>query len=420
MLQHLYMVPEGISDNDLLQYKGLLMKANPAFKALESLECEFNRSVIEGLNNNKIYIDSDWSAYQQNAYDIKINQICKDIGISTSLSSDGLMHWLERQIVNDGQKFTTDLKYLTDSKHLHPLYEVLLALTKASIFHKQWFIKLLPLVNKETELIEISGHWSSYTSYSGRVTATNLSLTSLPNKMKSYVVPSKEDSTIWSIDFNNAELRCVAYLSQDKQLLEDLNKSVDVHLVIGSMIEKILNQSPTNNDYRKTAKTFIFAMLYGAGNTTLSNILSKINANANVDDVVQLKRLIFERYASLEVYFEQIVKKDWVDTFYGPILPLITMSGPQKKNFAFQSMIATALKLLSITTVAQGLEIINLIHDEIWVQVPNSFKPQWQEQLKNEFKKIMLNHHPSFPMHGFWKIDKLEEKVNGKIQQKLY
>lgn len=420
MLQHIYMVPKGIKQADLLQYKNALTEVNPTFKALEDLENEFNRTVLKRLNNTKICIHRDWLDYQQHAYNIKINQLCSDIGISTSLSSDGLMHWLERQIVNDGQKFTTDLKYLTDNKHLHPLYEVLLALTKASIFHKQWFIKLLPLVNKETELIEISGHWSSYTSYSGRVTATNLSLTSLPNKMKAYVVPSKEDSTIWSIDFNNAELRCVGYLSRDKQLLEDLNEGVDVHSVIGSMIEKVLNQSPTNNGYRKTAKTFIFAMLYGAGNTTLSNILSKINANANVDDVIQLKRLIFERYASLEVYFEQIVKKDWVDTFYGPVHPLITMSGPQKKNFAFQSMIATALKLLSITTVAQGLEIINLIHDEIWVQVPNSFKPPWQEQLKNEFKKIMLNHHPSFPMHGFWKIDKLEEKVNGKIQQKLY
>lgn len=404
------MVPEGISDNDLLQYKGLLMKANPAFKALETLECEFNRSVIEGLNNTKICIHRDWLSYQQHAYNIEINQLCSDIGISSSLSCDELMNWIKCQIANEGQRVSTDLKYLKENKHIHPLYGVLLTLVKANIFHKQWFLKLLPMVNQETGIIEISGHWSSYTSYSGRVTATNLSLTSLPNKMKAYVVPSKEGTTIWSIDFNNAELRCVAYLSQDKQLLKDLTEDVDVHSVIGFMIMKVLNQSSTNNDYRKTAKSFVFAMLYGAGNTTLSNILSKINANANVDDVVQLKRLIFERYASLEVYFEQIVKKDWVDTFYGPIHPLITMSGPQKKNFAFQSMIATALKLLSITTVAQGLEIINLIHDEIWVQVPNSFKQQWQEQIKNEFKKIMLNHHPSFPMHGFWKIDKLEEK----------
>lgn len=415
MLQHLYMVPEGISDNDLLQYKGLLMKANPAFKALEVLECEFNSSVIVGLNNNKICIHRDWLSHQQHAYNIKINQLCSDIGISTSLSSDGLMHWLERQIVNDGQKFTTDLKYLTDNKHLHPLYEVLLALTKVSIFHKQWFIKLLPLVNKETELIEISGHWSSYTSYSGRVTATNLSLTSLPNKMKAYVVPSKEDSTIWSIDFNNAELRCVGYLSRDKQLLEDLNEGVDVHSVIGSMIEKVLNQSPTNNGYRKTAKTFIFAMLYGAGDTTLRNILMKKGLHASVSDVLRLKQLIFGRYSSLEAYFEQTVKRDWVDTFYGPIYPLITMSGPQKRNFAFQSMIASALKLLAITCVRQKLEVINLIHDEVWVQVPNSTELNWQEHLEKQFTKIILKNHPKFPVHGLLKMEKLEEKYNGKI-----
>lgn len=415
MLQHIYMVPKGIKQADLLQYKNALTEVNPTFKALEDLENEFNRTVLKRLNNTKICIHRDWLDYQQHAYNIKINQLCSDIGISTSLSSDGLMHWLERQIVNDGQKFTTDLKYLTDNKHLHPLYEDLFALVKANIFHKQWFSKLLPLVNKGMGLIEISGHWSSYTSYSGRVTATNLSLTSLPNKMKAYVVPSKEDSTIWSIDFNNAELRCVAYLSQDKQLLKDLTEGVDVHSVIGFMIMKVLNQSLTNNDYRKTAKTFIFAMLYGAGDTTLRNILVKKGLHAYVSDVLRLKQLIFGRYSSLEAYFEQTVKRDWVDTFYGPIYPLITMSGPQKRNIAFQSMIASALKLLAITCVRQKLEVINLIHDEVWVQVPNSTELNWQEHLEKQFTKIILKNHPKFPVHGLLKMEKLEEKYNGKI-----
>ncbi len=410
MLQHIYMVPKGINQTDLLKFKGALIRANQTFKALEDLENEFNRTVLKRLNNTKICIHRDWLDYQQHTFNIKINQLCSDIGISSSLSSDNLMNLLKYQIEKDGLRVTTDLKYLKDNKHIHPSYEVLLSLVKTNIFHKQWYRKLIPLLNKDEGRIEISGNWSSYTSYTGRVTATNLNLTSLPNRMKAYVVPSKEDTTIWSIDFNNAELPCVGYLSQDKQLLKDLTEGVDVHSVIGSMIKRVCNQPLTNDELRKTAKRFVFAMLYGAGNTTLGNILAKANLDANTNDVVQLKQLIFERYTSLEAYFQDVVKRDSVSTFYGTIHPLVTMSNPQKKNFAFQAMIASSLKLLSITAVAQELEIINLIHDEIWIQVPNSVEQKWHEQLKKTYTKIILNYHPCFPIAGFLKIDKLEDK----------
>ncbi|MBC9873944.1 DNA polymerase [Macrococcoides bohemicum] len=415
MLQHIYMVPKGIKQADLLQYKNALTEVNPTFKALEDLENEFNRTVLKRLNNTKICIHRDWLDYQQHTFNIKINQLCSDIGISPSLSSDDLMNLLKCQIENEGLKVSTDLKYLKDNKHIHPSYKVLLSLVKTNIFHKQWYWKLIPLLNNDKGRIEISGHWSSYTSYSGRVTATNLNLTSLPNTMKTYVVPSKEDTTIWSIDFNNAELRCVGYLSQDKQLLKDLTEGVDVHSVIGSMIKKVCNQPLNNDELRKAAKRFIFAMLYGAGDTTLCNILVKNGVCATVYDVKRLKQFIYERYSFLETYFEQTVKREWVDTFYGPIYPLVTMSGPQKKNFAFQSMIASALKLLAITCDRQKLEVINLIHDEVWVQVPNSNETIWKKQLKKQFTKILIKDHPNFPVQGFLKIETMEEKYNGKI-----
>lgn len=414
MIQNILLVPTSIRDDDLKGHLPALLNANKAFHLLYVLEQSFCSEVLSTLTESCVYIDFKWLIDQHHEYHQFLDTLQVQIPSLTHCDHVDLKRQILKLLEEDGLEVTTDLHLLKQYSTQHHLYMQLYQLIKKQNFYKQWVMKLQPYKTEDSKRLRLHGTWRSSTSYTGRITASKVNLTALPNAMKPYIVPSSQASTIWSVDFNNAELRCVAYLSQDKQLLDDLTNDIDVHSVIGSMIGMVINQAIPNNDLRKTAKTFIFAMLYGAGDTTLCNILVKNGVCATVYDVKRLKQFIYERYNFLETYFEQTVKREWVDTFYGPIYPLVPMSEPQKKNFAFQSMIASALKLLAITCVRQNLEVINLIHDEVWVQVPNSNEALWQEQLKKQFTKIILKEHPSFPINGFLKVDKLEDKYNAQ------
>ena len=47
----------------------------------------------------------------------------------------------------------------------------------------------------------------AFSSYSGRISASQMPLTSMPKRMRKYVISSSSEKELWSIDLNQAELR---------------------------------------------------------------------------------------------------------------------------------------------------------------------------------------------------------------------
>lgn len=407
MINHLLLVPTSISDRDVETYRSDLMKANSVFHSLYKLEQSFTRSVLPTLNGSKICIDPQWLRTQNYEYETLQNEVRDGLnaGKGSNLSSveHDFIHYMELNSLY----FTKDLQQLDALSTLHPVYSKFKEFLKAQQFHQQWVEKLTPYYSKTNNCLELTGHWRSFTSYTGRITSSKLPLTSMPNKMKQWVVPSELGCTIWSIDLSNAELRFLSLYSNDQQLTVDLRNGRDIHHIVGTLFKQHLPYKGNEPDHRKAAKTFIFATLYGAGDVRLTEGLKKSGYDIQSNDVTHIKKIVFTRYVTLERYFKSVENSDLVGCFFGPIHPLVNMTCSQKRNFALQSSIATAIKILSLIATSMRLKVISIIHDEIWVEVPDTRNPIWMIQLEKTFSDSLKASHPLFPADGLLKIKKL-------------
>lgn len=371
------------------------------------LEQTFSHSVLPTLNEGKVCVDYSWVSGQQEQYDTLICKLQKRLPANRTYHPESLEQSILQYMSSIGLYATKDLAQLDALSSLHPVYRMVSELLKAQQFHKQWVNKLIPYYSKTSDRLELTGHWRSFTSYTGRITASKLPLTSMPNKMKQWIIPSESGCSIWSIDLNNAELRFLALYSNDQQLTDDLKNGRDIHHIVGTLFQQHLSYKSNEPDHRKAAKTFIFAMLYGAGDYRLAEGLKKSGYIIQSNDVIHIKKTVFSRYTSLEGYFKSVESSDLVNCFFGPIRPMVNMTCSQKRNFALQSSIATAIKILSLIATSMRLKVISIIHDEIWVEVPDTRNPIWMIQLEKTFSDSLKASHPLFPADGLLKIKKL-------------
>ena len=105
---------------------------------------------------------------------------------------------------------------------------------------------------------------------------------------------------IVEIDYGQLEIVGLAYITQDRQLLEDLNHDVDMH----TELYRSMYGSPPTAAERKPFKRLSFGLIYGAGVDTLAE-------NAGVPKHLARKfvELFYSRYGGVAAYHDRIVEE---------------------------------------------------------------------------------------------------------------
>ena len=85
------------------------------------------------------------------------------------------------------------------------------------------------------------------------------------------------------------------------------------------------------------------------------------------------------------------------------------MKKSTKRNFGLQSSVATAIKLLMLEAQNLKLDVVHVIHDEIWIEVNPTYS-KWQNHLQQNFNTTMNSYHKGFPLNNI-----LNFKNGGKI-----
>ena len=136
----------------------------------------------------------------------------------------------------------------------------------------------------------------------GRLSATNPNLqnqTDSGNVKKAYV-SRFVGGKILELDYSQLEMIALAYLANDKQLIEDINNGRDMHK---ELYKGMYGRYPTDAE-RKPFKRFSFLLVYGGGVTTLM-------AQSGCDRATAKKFIstFYTRYKGVKEYHESIVKK---------------------------------------------------------------------------------------------------------------
>ena len=270
------------------------------------------------------------------------------------------------------------------------------------------YIDALPqLINPKTNRVHTS--YNQTVTSTGRLSSSNPNLQNIPVRdeqgkeiRKAFI--ANENSVFMSCDYSQIELRIMAHLSGDENMLEAFNCGHDIHAATAAKIYKVPIGEVTS-DMRRKAKTANFGIIYGISIFGLSERLNIPRGEAK-----ELIEGYFETYPKVKEYMDNSIalakKTGYVETLLGRkrYLPNINSANSVVRGFAERNAINAPIQgtAADIIKIAMGRiqrrfenENINAkmtmqVHDELNFTVPNGelemVKKLVVEEMENALK----------------------------------
>ncbi len=178
----------------------------------------------------------------------------------------------EKLKIDSNAKKTKTKQYSTGEEILvrlvdkHPIVQKILdfrGLTKLL----NTYVEALPLlVNQKTGKIHTS--YNQAIAATGRLSSVNPNLQNIPirtengRQIRKAFIPSDDNHTFLSADYSQIELRIMAALSGDEEMLKAFNEGKDIHRITASKIYQVA-ETEVDSDMRRKAKTANFGIIYG-------------------------------------------------------------------------------------------------------------------------------------------------------------
>lgn len=295
---------------------------------------------------------------------------------------------------------STAEEVLQELAHDYPLPDVIMQHRGLSKLKSTYTDKLPKMMNAETHRVHTSYHQA--VTATGRLSSSDPNLQNIPIRTaegrrvrQAFTAP--QGYKIMAIDYSQIELRIMAHLSSDPQLVDAFSKGRDIHAATAAEVFGVqLDQVTT--EQRRRAKAVNFGLIYGMSAFGLSRQLDIPRHEAQ-----QYMDKYFERFPGVLEYMEktrQQAKRDgFVETIFGRRLHLPEIraqNGARRKaaeraaiNAPMQGSAADIIKRAMIdvaeylATAAKGGEayMIMQVHDELVFEVREDLLESFQTKL---------------------------------------
>jgi DNA polymerase-1 len=190
--------------------------------------------------------------------------------------------------ISDKPRKTKSGQYVTDEETLeglrtkHPVVGEILEYRGVKKLLSTYIDALPKLINGRTGRVHTS--FNQTVTATGRLSSSNPNLQNIPIRdeqgkeiRKAFI--ASEGHVFMSADYSQVELRLMAHLSQDENMLAAFNADHDIHAATAANIYKVPIEEVTS-DMRRKAKTANFGIIYGISTFGLSERLGVSRAEA--------------------------------------------------------------------------------------------------------------------------------------------
>lgn len=284
-----------------------------------------------------------------------------------------------------GGAYSTSNVVLEAMKADHPIIELIL---QYRTFEKLRSTYLEPLPGKVDKNGRLHTTFNQLATATGRLSSSNPNLQNIPirgefgPRMRSCFIAGPGKKLV-AADYSQIELRILAHMSKDPNLLDSFSKSEDIHSrTAGLLFEKEISEVST--DERRKAKTINFGLLYGMGPQKLGRELS-----IPLEEAKKFIKIYFSKLDRVRQFYEDIEKfassKGYVTTIAGRrrLLPDINSRNAnlaqQARRMAINAVVqgsaADVIKkaMLAVDNdeklLKMGAELILQVHDELLLEV---------------------------------------------------
>jgi DNA polymerase-1 len=209
----------------------------------------------------------------------------------------------------------------------------------------------------------------------GRLNCKGPNLQQLPKKTKTIRegFPAPEGYVVVTIDNSQIDLRSLAYLSQDEEMLRCFAEGLDMHSETSTSL-----LGSAEEDMRRIAKTANFLVVFGGGADALA-----MKTGADPELAYNFMDAYWERHPGVKAWVEathaKLVQDGFVETVYGRrrYIPKVYTrergaAFREGQNMPVQGTSADVLKLqtLAVSKTNVGALMFGQIHDELDLYVP--------------------------------------------------
>ncbi|QOI10854.1 DNA polymerase I [Blochmannia endosymbiont of Colobopsis nipponica] len=201
---------------------------------------------------------------------------------------------------------STNEEVLKKLSSKYPISKIILKYRNLVKLKSVYADRLPTMINQKSKRIHTSYHQTMTST--GRLSSTNPNLQNIPIRnndgrrvRQAFVVPP--DYLMLSVDYSQIELRVMAHLSNDKELLSVFLSDQDVHCITASELF-VTSLDRVTDDQRYRAKIINFGLIYGMTAFGLANQLSvtRMEAQHYID-------VYFARYPGIKKYMKFICKQ---------------------------------------------------------------------------------------------------------------
>ncbi len=372
-------------------------------KQVESVFYEIDNPLVKVLvdmEDNGIKIDTDFLNNYAKTIELEAQkieeQVVAEAGIRFNLSSPkqvGEVLFQKLQIDNGGKKtatgqLATGEEVLVKLAKQHPIVQHILDYRELTKLLSTYILALPEMVHPNTGRVHTS--YGQTVAVTGRLNSNYPNLQNIPirtkrgQEIRKAFIARNSEWVIVSADYSQIELRIMAALSGDKNMIQAFIDDKDIHLATAAKIFYIPEDQVTK-EQRYQAKSVNFGLLYGQGVFGLAENLniSRAEAKIIVDNYKQ-------QFNGMQDYIKNTIEKGringYVETYLGRkrYLPDLNSQNFTIRSFAernainspIQGTAADMIKLAMIkihqrlTTEKWQTKMLLQVHDELVFEVP--------------------------------------------------
>jgi DNA polymerase-1 len=364
----------------------------------------------EGVNISAAFLN-EYSQKLQEELLVLEKSIYEQAGISFNIDSPKQLGEVlfDKLKIDEKAKKTKTGQYATGEDVLaklskkHPIIEQILDYRELRKLKSTYVDSLPEMVNKKTGRVHTS--FMQAVAATGRLSSNNPNLQNIPIRtergrmVRKAFVPRSSDYLLLSADYSQVELRIIAALSNDENMITAFKEGKDIHAataarVFGVPLEEV------SKDMRSKAKAVNFGIIYGQSAFGLSENLgiSRTEAKEIIDNY-------FQQYPAIKAYMDNNIQlareKGYVETIMGRrrYLNDINSSNATVRGFAERNAINAPIQGSAADIIKKAMidiyvelkkhqlqtKMILQVHDEL---VFDLYKPE-KEQVMHLVKEKM-------------------------------
>ncbi|MCF7926936.1 MAG: DNA polymerase I [Candidatus Izimaplasma sp.] len=308
-----YAVQKAVAVKELQTNLTKQLKDKEQFELFKDIELPL-ASVLADMEYEGITVDQDKLDELDEELSDEIASLTNEIhslaGEEFNVSSPKqLGHILfEKLELSSGKKtktgFSTAASVLEKIKDEHPIIEKVLSYRTYTKIHSTYIEGMRSSIYDDGKIHTI--YRQAFTS-TGRLSSIEPNLQNIPiryeigRRIRKIFVPSKAGNKLLASDYSQIELRVLAHMAEEKELIKSYKEDKDIHTITA---QKIFDKEVINSHERRQAKAVNFGLIYGQTDWGLSQEL-----DISKKEATKFIEKYYKNFPDIKGFMDKVIKQ---------------------------------------------------------------------------------------------------------------